>query len=165
MEAEENLAKSLAQGWKWILCPGYYRTTVLFKNIQVLDLYEIFQEKSLYMSDYQVEVTIKEYFNCLGRENDNFCIRLQLVSNDDEYLMRFLWESEQQKWKKVVLATKVSLKKVRYMIFIQEIRFRDPITLPGFPFGEYLPRATMKISFPMHQDEDRVQVIPLHFTV
>ena len=149
---------SLLHGWKWCLYSGgcdENESTVVFKNIQKLDLYDIFQENSLYMSDYQVEVTIKEYFNYQGRELDSFSLGLELSrSNDDYNPKNFYWESEEQKWTKVVLKKRVSLKNVRYLTFVQEMNYNDLFTLdPGFPFGIYLPRATLKISFPMHQDK------------
>ena len=163
-ESQDNMVKSLTNDWKWNLYSRYlFEMEVVFKNVQKLDLYDIFQEKSLYRSDYQVEITIKEYFNCQGRQNDSFRIRLEFNSNHGvfELPIRFSWESDEQKWTKVVLKTKVPLKKMRYLKFTQEIRFRNPFTLdPNFPFGAFMPRATVKISFPMDQD----QVIPPRFT-
>ena len=160
LASEENEPKSLMHGWKWNLCSGIFGTNVVFKNIQKLNLYDIFKEKSLYKSDYQIEVTVKEYFNYQGRgelmgELDNsFCIGLELIPYDDEFPKYFQWEAEEQKWTKVVLTKNISLKNVRYLKFIQEVTYGNLSTLdPGFPFGTYLPRATMKISFPMHLDK------------
>ena len=170
MEADNNMVHSLTYGWKWI----YTGEDVVFKNIQKLDLYDIFQEKSLFKSDYEVTITIKEYYDWRGRNDHNVCLKLVLESNGDEFPRRFLWESEGQNWTKVVLTKKVSLKKWRYLKFMQEFRFGDLLTFyPTFPFGLDRPRATMKISFPMHQEQeqeqdqeqDQDQVILPHFTI
>ena len=161
LECDEFITYDLTHGWKWYVYSGDYGKKAIFKNIQVLDLYDNFREKSLHTSHYEVDITIKVYFDWQGRSvdgsTDNFYTELELITNDSgRYPKQYFWESLEQKWKKVVLAAKVSLKNVRYLKFVQEMMFENL----GFPFGTYLPRAQMRVSFPMYRDKD--QVIPEH---
>ena len=145
LQSEEKLIKLLPRGWRWTFFPGYYEATAVFKQIQELDLYDIFEEKSLFRSDYQVQITINGYFKYQGRRHDTFVIGFYLMNNDNKHLASYHWETQEEKWTRVVLTQTVSLKDVRYLKFFQDMSFKDFATLdPVYPFGTYLPRATLK---------------------
>ena len=144
----------------WYAVRGIFGATVLLQNNQTVDLFEIFQEKSLYkcyMSDYQVQVTIKVYFNYLGRDQDDLAVVLELMDDEFNTFEEFYWETENEKWTKVVLTKYVSLKNVQYLKLRQEIGYGNLFINPDIPSGTSMPRATLKISFPIHQDQVTVR--------
>ena len=139
----------------------FYAGFVIFENNQkIIDLNDIFQEKSLYMSDYQVEATLSIYIK--PQREENLVLVLQLLDNHKDcnkgltYFepfqdpMGYKEFSSNKKWIKLVFSKTISLKNVRYLRFSWSLTYGS---VNEVSVGTCLPRATLKFSFPMQREQ------------
>ena len=117
----------------------------------MVDLYD----KSMYMSGYQAKATLCVYIN--SQQKRGFFLEFKLC--DQSSIMKVLTYggpgnseydtfSSSKKWTKIVLSKAVSLKNVRYFKFV--LRFLC-LSINDIPFESCLPRATLRFSFPIHE--------------
>ena len=139
--------------------PEETENSVVFRSSHMIFLKSrnIFQEKSLFMSDYQVEATINLYVKPL-QEKDLF---IELDFNCEDYRMNtdlsygeldseYKTFSSNKKWTKIVLSKTVSLKNMRSVHLSLGFHYS---AIDDIPFGTSLPRATLKFSFPMQNEQ------------
>ena len=166
-----KILKNKGYGWNVLRDPvgkfkSYFFAYKHCSKEQTIDLYEIFQEKSLFRSDFEVKVSISECFKFCG--DCQLCLKLQLLDRSGYELKSFDWrtdsdEQPQNIWKYARIERTVFLKKVRYLKFYHEAdcfnycdnyfyrngRRMEKKKKKCPNYGISLAKARVKVSFPI----------------